>query len=81
MWELIRFRCWQILQGLVTPIDGAGRIERLVYEEPSLRVVGWFVGFCDEWGAGWGRSKAEIETEILAVAQQVVAATQPEDLR
>jgi hypothetical protein len=81
LWQLIRFRCWDILQGRVTPIDGARRIERLVYEEPSHRVVGWFVGFSDEWGAGWGRSKAEIEAEIREVAAQVSAAERAEDVR
>jgi hypothetical protein len=80
LWELTRFRCWQILQGLVTPIDGAGRIERLVSEKPYHRIVDWFVGFCDEWGAGWGRTNAEIEAEILTVARRVVAADGPNDL-
>jgi hypothetical protein len=84
VWELIRFRCWQIVEGHLSPEDGAGRIERLMYADPSLPVAyfgvtGWFSGLYDEWRGGWGESRPALEREIARAAREVLAADSPGD--
>jgi hypothetical protein len=82
LWELIRLRCSDIVDGSVSPYDGALRIERLMYVDPSLpdafwSITGWFSGLSDEWGGGSGAPQPEVEREIVRAARLVLAADSP----
>lgn len=77
-WNLVQFFAWQIVTGERSPIEGARRIERIHWwEAPAVDVAADFGALDDEWGAGWGRSNAEVDQAIRDLAQEVLTESQP----
>ena len=81
LWQLVRFRSGQICGGLVGPLLGAQRIERLAFGEPAAPDIAWsFMALREEALEDWGRSVEDVEAEIIALARRVFDSSRPSDL-
>ncbi len=61
----------------MTPYEGANLIARLGYDLKDDLVqdrVMTFVALEDEHSGGWGRTRDDVEAEILGTARKIVAA-------
>lgn len=75
--RLVAFRCWEIATGRVDAGAGAARVEALGYEDPSMpddaeRAVQRFLWLDDDWQGELTRTRAEVETEVVRLATDVV---------
>jgi hypothetical protein len=69
-----------MVSGRISVRDGAQRIERTPwYDAPDLPGLSELAFVDDEWGAGWGRSDAQLEKDSLRSASELLASVDADD--
>lgn len=78
--RFVAYLVWLMVSGRIGLLDGAERIERIPwYDAPELDGLGHLAFVADEWGAGWGRTQEELETDTRRLATELLARLDAED--
>jgi hypothetical protein len=76
----VAYLAWLMVSGRVGVLDAVHRIERVPwYDAPDLDGLGQLAFVAEEWGAGWGRSEADLEADALRLASELLARLDAED--
>ena len=78
--RFVAYLAWLMVSGRISVRDGAQRIERIPwYDAPDLPGLSALACVDDEWGAGWGRSDAQLERDSLHAASELLASLDADD--